>query len=101
VIRKRPNGSCTVKIELDIESLLINLFSKKIYRDNQNIGPCKYRFRLSIFQINYSIDNIYYRLSHGLNEDKLEILRDAGGGGGGNCLTCLTGMRPHGQNKKY
>jgi hypothetical protein len=41
------------------------MFPEK-YHDNQNIGPFKYRFRLSIFQINYSIDKIDYRLSHGL-----------------------------------
>jgi hypothetical protein len=43
------------------------MFPEK-YIDNQNIGPFKYRFRLLIFQINYSIDNIDYRLSHGLSE---------------------------------
>jgi hypothetical protein len=36
------------------------MFPEK-YRDHQNIGTFKYRFRLSIFQINYSIDNIDYR----------------------------------------
>jgi hypothetical protein len=44
------------------------MFPEK-YRDHQNIGPFKYRFRLSIFQINYSIDDIDYRLSHGLTTD--------------------------------
>jgi hypothetical protein len=34
------------------------------YPESQNIGPFKYRFLLSIFQINYSIDDIDYRLSH-------------------------------------
>jgi hypothetical protein len=42
------------------------MFPEK-YRDNRNIGPFKYRFRLSIFQMNYLIDNIDYRLSHGLS----------------------------------
>jgi hypothetical protein len=37
------------------------------YPDNRNIGPFKYRFRSLIFQINYSIDDIDYRLSHGLS----------------------------------
>jgi hypothetical protein len=37
-----------------------NIFPEK-YCDNQNIGPFKYRFRLSIFQINHSIDDIDYR----------------------------------------
>jgi hypothetical protein len=37
-----------------------NMFPEK-YRDNRKIGPFKYRFRLSIFQINYSIDDIDYR----------------------------------------
>jgi hypothetical protein len=32
-----------------------------MYHDNWNIAPCKYWFRLLIFQINYSIDNIDYR----------------------------------------
>jgi hypothetical protein len=44
---------------------LENMFPK-YYPDNQNIGPFKYWFRLSIFQMNYSIDDIDYRLSHGL-----------------------------------
>jgi hypothetical protein len=42
------------------------MFPEK-YCANPNIGPIKYRFQLSIFQINYSIDNIYYLLLHGLN----------------------------------
>jgi hypothetical protein len=32
--------------------------SQKKYCDNRNIGPFKYRFRLSTFLINYSIDDI-------------------------------------------
>jgi hypothetical protein len=43
---------------------LENMFPEH-YTDNQNIGPFKYRFRLLIFQINYSIDDNNYRLSHG------------------------------------
>jgi hypothetical protein len=43
-----------------------NMFPEK-YHDNQNIGPVIYRLRLSIFQINYLIDDINYRLSHGLS----------------------------------
>jgi hypothetical protein len=39
----------------DIDGLL------KKYLGNKNIGPFKHRFRLSIFQINYSIDGIEYR----------------------------------------
>jgi hypothetical protein len=42
-----------------------NMFPEK-YIVNRNIGPFKYRFGLSIFQINYSIDNIDYRLLHSL-----------------------------------
>jgi hypothetical protein len=38
---------------------LENMF-QEYYPDDQNIGPFKYRFRLSIFQINYSIDDIDY-----------------------------------------
>jgi hypothetical protein len=41
--------------------------SQKKYRDNRNIGPSKYRILLSIFLINYLIDDIDYRLSHGLS----------------------------------
>jgi hypothetical protein len=52
---------------------LKNTFPDK-YRDNQNFGPFKYRFRLSIFQINYSIDNIDYRLSHGLTSGCAHII---------------------------
>jgi hypothetical protein len=36
------------------------MFPEK-YCNNRNIGPFKYRLRLSIHQINYSIDDIDYR----------------------------------------
>jgi hypothetical protein len=42
------------------------MFPEK-YINNQNSVPFIYRFRLLIFQINYSIDDIDYQLSHGLN----------------------------------
>jgi hypothetical protein len=38
---------------------LENMFPE-YYPDNRNIRPFKYRFRLSIFQINYLIDDIDY-----------------------------------------
>jgi hypothetical protein len=41
-------------------------FPKRKYLDTQNIGPDKFRFRLLIFQISYLIDDIDYRLLHGL-----------------------------------
>jgi hypothetical protein len=48
-------------------SEILNVYLENIfpetYHDNQNIGPFKYRFGLSIFKINYSIDDIDYRLS--------------------------------------
>jgi hypothetical protein len=42
--------------------LKIHVSKKNILHDNQNIGPIKYRFQLSIFKINYMIDDIDYRL---------------------------------------
>jgi hypothetical protein len=53
------------KLSEILKVYLENMFPE-YYPDNQNIGPFKYRFRLSIFQINYSIDDIDYRLLHGL-----------------------------------
>jgi hypothetical protein len=49
-----------------ILKVYLEIMFPEYYPDNQNIGPYKYRFRLSIFQINYSIEDINYRLSHGL-----------------------------------
>jgi hypothetical protein len=49
------------------------MFPEK-YRDNRNIGPFKYRFRLSIFQINYLIDDIDYRTAFA-NEREFDILQ--------------------------
>jgi hypothetical protein len=46
--------------------ILDNPFQEK-YLDIRNIGPLKYRFQLSIFQISYSIDYINYQLSHGIS----------------------------------
>jgi hypothetical protein len=43
---------------------LENMFPEKNHCDNRNIGPLKYRFLLSIYQINYLIDDIDDRLSH-------------------------------------
>jgi hypothetical protein len=42
-----------------------NMFPEK-YHDNRNIGPFKYLFLLSVFQIIYSIDDVNYRFLHGL-----------------------------------
>jgi hypothetical protein len=53
------------KLSEILKVYLENIFPE-YYPKNLNIGPFKYRFRLSIFQINYSIDNIDYRLPHGL-----------------------------------
>jgi hypothetical protein len=61
-----------VKIERDMLCLLwkhaarINI-AIIIISDQSNIGSVKYRFLLSIFQINYSIDDTDYQLSHGLS----------------------------------
>jgi hypothetical protein len=52
-----------------------NMFPEK-YRDNQNIRPFKYRFRLSIFQINYSIDDTDYRLWHGLTNNTCRMSQE-------------------------
>jgi hypothetical protein len=41
-------------------SHLVKTCCQKKYRDIRNIGPFKYQFRLSIFIIKYSIDNIDY-----------------------------------------
>jgi hypothetical protein len=43
-----------------LKVFLENMFPEKYHR-NQNIGPFKNQFRLSIFQINYLIDDIDYR----------------------------------------
>jgi hypothetical protein len=45
----------------EIQKVYLENMFPEYYPDNRNIGPFKYRFRLSIFQINYSIDNIDYR----------------------------------------
>jgi hypothetical protein len=47
------------KLSEILKVYLENMFPE-YYTDNQNIGPFKYRFRLSIFQINNSIDDIDY-----------------------------------------
>jgi hypothetical protein len=52
-------------VKFPLSHRLKNTFPE-LYPNNRKIGPFKYRFRLSIFQINYSIDDIDYRLSHGL-----------------------------------
>jgi hypothetical protein len=44
------------------------IFNKAHLIDNQNIGPFKYRFQLSLFITYYSIDDIDHRLSHGLSD---------------------------------
>jgi hypothetical protein len=51
-----------------------NLFPEK-YHNNRNIGPFKYWFRLSTFQINYSIDDINYRTA--LDRDKTQYQHSA------------------------
>jgi hypothetical protein len=68
VIKLKPDSHKTktylVRLQTS-EICLINLdkYSQKNCLDNQNIGPLKYWFRLSIFQISYLIDDIDYRLS--------------------------------------
>jgi hypothetical protein len=57
------------KLSEILKVYLENIFPEK-YCNNRNIGLFKYRFRLLIFQIYYSIDNIGYRLSHGLNDTR-------------------------------
>jgi hypothetical protein len=42
----------------DILKVYLENMFPEYYPDNRNIGPFKYRFRLSIFQINYSIHDI-------------------------------------------
>jgi hypothetical protein len=59
----------------DINGTLFWITHFQIYFfDNRNITPLKYRFRLSIFQISYSIAYIDYRLSHSFSEHKLSNL---------------------------
>jgi hypothetical protein len=64
--KKAQTNHVRSKLSEILKVYLENMFPE-YYPYNRNIGPFKYRFRLSIFQINYLIDNIDYQLSHGLS----------------------------------